>query len=385
VRVHLVEPGGRGGVYQHTVALATELVEAGIEVHLHTAARAETLPVPAPTPSGGLHRHRCFWGLEGIRPRSARRAAVGLLWLAVGVPSCVRHVRPGDVVHLQGRRLFLVLPVAALVSGRRGCVVAWSPHTTFSRSRRPGRGGQPADDALARWMAGLVDVVLVFSDWDRRRALAWGAVAAQVPFPLPVPRPTPAAVAGWRRRWGPGTGPVVVFAGQLRADKGLDTAVRAAAIWGGRARLAVVGEDLGVLGPARRLARELGVDVAWDEGWRPLESFTAALAAADVVVCPYRQASQSGVLALARALGRPTVAADVGGLAELADTLVPADDPGALARAVLGALADDRRREPPAPVPGWAAAAYVRAYRGLGDRAAAPSRSGAAVTRLGRR
>jgi glycosyltransferase involved in cell wall biosynthesis len=96
-------------------------------------------------------------------------------------------------------------------------------------------------------------------------------------------------------------------------------------------------------------------------GFVELPEFMASIAAADVIVCPYDRASQSGVLAVAAALGTPTVATDVGGLAELAGVSVPPDDVPALRRAIDQQLAE--------PQPGHgedldarALSAHLRAY-----------------------
>jgi len=65
---------------------------------------------------------------------------------------------------------------------------------------------------------------------------------------------------------------------------------------------------------------------------------------AGCVALPYRQASQSGVGALAKAHGRPLVASAVGGLPELisdgSGLLVPPEDSSALAQALVAVLAD---------------------------------------------
>ena len=42
--VHLCEPGGRGGIFQHTVAVAEALAGVGVQVVLHTAQDAELRP-----------------------------------------------------------------------------------------------------------------------------------------------------------------------------------------------------------------------------------------------------------------------------------------------------------------------------------------------------
>ena len=70
---------------------------------------------------------------------------------------------------------------------------------------------------------------------------------------------------------------------------------------------------------------------------------------ADLVVLPYREIDQSGVLASALAFGKPIVASAVGGFAELADEhgairTVPPGDPAALREAIDELLRDETRR-----------------------------------------
>jgi glycosyltransferase involved in cell wall biosynthesis len=80
------------------------------------------------------------------------------------------------------------------------------------------------------------------------------------------------------------------------------------------------------------------------------EAIVAALAGADVVVHPSLQEIFPNAVGEAMACGRPVVAADAGGTAELlgeseqAGVLVPPSDPRALAQAVGGLLADPERR-----------------------------------------
>jgi glycosyltransferase involved in cell wall biosynthesis len=66
------------------------------------------------------------------------------------------------------------------------------------------------------------------------------------------------------------------------------------------------------------------------------------LAACDVVVCPYRKNSGSGIAARAIAARRPVVASDQSGfrpfVSDATGALVPEDDPSALAAAVTAVL-----------------------------------------------
>jgi hypothetical protein len=79
--------------------------------------------------------------------------------------------------------------------------------------------------------------------------------------------------------------------------------------------------------------------VAAHVGFVELPAFVAAVAAADVVVVPSALASQSGVLAVARLLGVRTLAANVGGMPELATATFAAGDPSDLDRALDALLA----------------------------------------------
>jgi glycosyltransferase involved in cell wall biosynthesis len=123
----------------------------------------------------------------------------------------------------------------------------------------------------------------------------------------------------------------------------------------------VLGPDRGGWQACEKLARRCGVDVASRIEFVELDDFTAALAAADVVVAPHERASQSGVLSLARHVGVRTVAADVGGLGELADRTFRSGDVDALSRALDAELAKDR--PPPLSLDEQEAlSAHLRAY-----------------------
>ncbi|WP_431284178.1 glycosyltransferase family 4 protein [Humitalea sp. 24SJ18S-53] len=108
----------------------------------------------------------------------------------------------------------------------------------------------------------------------------------------------------------------VVFFGRMRAYKGLDLLRDAWPLVLRRhpdARLRLVGEgDPDSLAPG--LTTLPGVTA--DARWVPEAEMPGLIASAGIVVLPYREASQSGVLPLAIAAGVPVVATRVGGLSE---------------------------------------------------------------------
>jgi glycosyltransferase involved in cell wall biosynthesis len=153
---------------------------------------------------------------------------------------------------------------------------------------------------------------------------------------------TPAGDAAGR-----GDGPLtLLFFGLIRPYKGLHVLLRAmpAALKERSLRLVVAGEFWDTPNAYMRLVRELGIDehVEVRPGYVPDDELVELLAAADLVVAPYRSATQSGTIEMALGAGVPVIASDVGGLADqvragVNGLVVPAGDPEALAAAIVDA------------------------------------------------
>ncbi|WP_377640272.1 glycosyltransferase family 4 protein [Oryzobacter terrae] len=167
----------------------------------------------------------------------------------------------------------------------------------------------------------------------------------------------------------------IALFGRLTPYKGVDLLYAAApavaaAVPG--TRIVVAGEPAaGYVPPTPPAADGLTVDV------RPGYLSTAEVAelcrSSAVVVCPYTDASQSGVVLTAHAFGAPVVATAVGGLPDYVDDgrtglLVPPGDPAALAAALTRCLSE----------PGLA----DELRRGVADLATDGAWSGAAGTLL---
>ncbi len=105
----------------------------------------------------------------------------------------------------------------------------------------------------------------------------------------------------------------------------------------------------GDLGPYLDRIAALG-NIAVENRWIAEDDVPGILGAADLVVLPYTEASQSGVIASAQGLGVPVVATPVGGLAEQikqtgAGIVCDAVAGDSLASAIGGLLADRARYE----------------------------------------
>ena len=338
--IHLVEVGGRGGVYHHTLAVGRALEADGQRVVVHTAEDAEML-------DDGLEKCACMRWSRSL-PTGPRQGWTASRFLTQTVPHLVRTVQPADIVHVQGvfGNQLTAWMIDRLVRAHHR--VAYSPHNTFARSRRR------IDERTIEWMSRRAAVVITFSDDDRRRVLRWGANPIVADLVHHIPTPTEEERADWHQRFS--TRPVALLAGQVRADKRPDVFVDACRRSGVTPAIvgpALDGEHL-VAGDVRR------GDVIRVDGYLPLSSFVAAVAEADVVVATHAVGSVSGPLSFAVELGVRSVAPQIGGLAE-AVTVAAADSTAqGFAGAIQAAL------DLPAPAPRTyerVAADHLAAYR----------------------
>jgi glycosyltransferase involved in cell wall biosynthesis len=338
--IHLFEPSGYGGVFQHTCQLGEGLSRRGRRVVLHTGHEHETVDLD------GVDLCACSWwprsSTGGMRP--LLQAAIGSRLIQRTLPHLLASVPSGGVLHLQGVAAgggLNLITLAAMRLGRRR--VVYSPHDLFSRRGR-------IDGTLLRLALRAPHAIVVHSCADENLLRGHGTRVEYSPLIQLVPKPSDVERLSWRREWrANGAQKVVLFAGFIRPEKRLDVLVESARRWPPDRRLAVVGPDRGGWAHCEHLAKNYHLDISSRLEFVELKEFTAAIAAADLVVVPSELASQSGVLAVARQLRTPTVAADVGGMAELASRTFTAGDAEDLSRAILAELTNGHRPgvEPP--------------------------------------
>ncbi|MGZ4268742.1 MAG: glycosyltransferase [Solirubrobacteraceae bacterium] len=329
MRVHVLDPSAYTPPYDR--ALAAALAAAGADVRLTTSAFTAGDVPPAP----GVAVDEGFYGRV-----PAGRARVGVK-LARHVPAMLRAARvPADVVHFQW---LAVQPVdLALLRAFRAPTVL-TAHDVLPREP-PGRRElmRAAQARLYR----AVDAVVVHSEHGRRRLVDDVGLDPARIHAIPhgvLELPAGGALPHELRDTGE---PVVLLAGLLRAYKGIDVLLEA---WRG-----VTGAQLWIAGLPRMDPGPLRAAAAREASISLVERFVsdaelgALLARADLVVLPYRDIDQSGVLFAALGAGRPLVLSDVGGFPEVAATgaarVVPAGDAGALRTALTGLLGDDVAR-----------------------------------------
>jgi glycosyltransferase involved in cell wall biosynthesis len=337
VRVDVVDPSAFTPPYDH--ALCAALARAGADVRLQTS-RFGYGPVPAP--DGYARVERFYRRLPRPRGGLAGRARFGAK-LAQHVPDMLAYRRAAaaaDVVHFQW---LTVQPVDVRLLPRARPVVL-TAHDVLPRE--PRRGQLAAQRRLYR----QVDAIVVHSEHGRARlvdvlgiderkvtVIPHGAFTHLLDVPGERPLPAPLAAVD---------GPVVLFFGLLRPYKGLDVLLDA---WRAAGDL---GAELGSVGMPRMDVGALRAgappNVRWISRFVTDDEVAAYFRRADLVVLPYREIDQSGVLFTAMAFGAPLLLSAVGGFAEVAAdgaaALVAPGDAGALAGELRRLLGDDGAR-----------------------------------------
>ena len=330
MRVHLVDPAAFTPPYDH--ALSAALAAAGADVTLVTGPFAHGA---VPRMGGYAVDERFYrWSPSGRARRPAR--------LAQHVPDMLRYRRAAaraslDVVHFQW---LPVQPVDVhLLPDVHPRVL--TAHDVLPREPRPGQL-----DAQRR-LYERMDGVVVHSEHGRGRLVetlgvdpAKVEVIAHGAFDhltrLPDEASLPAELAAVDK-------PVALLFGLVRPYKGLDVLLQA---WEGveDAELWVVGRPFGVDLPENPPPGVRFVPRFVDDREIP-----ALFRRADLVVLPYREIDQSGVLFTALAFGKPLILSAVGGFPEVAAhgaaELVPPGDAAALHTTLTSLLSDVDRRE----------------------------------------
>ncbi|HZV72544.1 MAG TPA: glycosyltransferase family 4 protein [Conexibacter sp.] len=361
LNVHVIDPSAFTPPYDH--ALCAALARAGADVELVTSRFAYG---DVPRADGYAVREAFYRWAPGAAGSHVRRAAK----LAQHAPDMLRYAaargtRAADVLHFQWLTvppLDVRLPPLALATtrfargARRRPPLVLTAHDVLPREPRAGQL------RAQRRLYEQVDAVVVHSehgaarlrdelgiDPARVQVIPHGAFvhfaelppaapsgAAQPSGPTAVPLPPDLAAV---------ERPVVLCFGLVRPYKGVDVLLEA---WRGieDAELWIVGLPKTDLAPLRAAAppgvRFVPRFVADDE-------IPAFFRRADLVVLPYREIDQSGVLFTALAFGSPLLLSAVGGFPEVAATgaaeLVPPGDAATLHAALRRLLADPAARE----------------------------------------
>ncbi len=225
------------------------------------------------------------------------------------------------------RLLFICHNVLPHEAGRLGFLLPWLTRLTLA----PGDGfilhAQSDEQILRRLLPQAVCRVTPIPTYA-----ALGEQAQNLPVALPDDRP------------------LLLFAGFVRPYKGLDVLLEAMplALAQRPLHLLVAGEFWQGTAQYQEQVNRLNIQPAvtlLDE-YLPDEVLAACIRRADVVVLPYRSATQSAVVQVAFGHGKPVITTSVGGLGEVVEhertgLVVAPEDPAALAAAIERFFAED--------------------------------------------
>ena len=334
MRVHIVDPSAFTPPYDH--ALCAALAAAGADVELYTS-RFAYGPVAAPH---GYARSELFYrAASHVGDMRLRRTVK----LAEHVPDMLRYrgrARAADVVHFQWLTVQHIdghlLPARHTPAGARRPRVL-TAHDILPREARPGQR------EAQRRLYEHFDAIVVHSEHGRVRLIDELDVDGERVHVIAHGAFEHLAAGG------PGAGvsppfdtdlPVVLCFGLMRPYKGIDLLLEA---WRG-----IDGAELWIAGAPRMDIAALRS--AAPPGVRFVPRFItdtelpAFFQRADLVVLPYREIDQSGVLFTALAFGKPLLLSDVGGFPEVAAQgaarTFPAGDAAALNAALRELVAD---------------------------------------------
>lgn len=338
MRLQVVDPPAYTPPYDRSLCAA--LAAAGAEVELLTS---RFLHGPAPDLDGfavteHFYRGSAHRGLGAVGRKPQK--VIEHVW---DMHRLRNRTAGTDVVHYQW--LDLAILDWLLVPPRRPRVL--TAHGTL-RGGRPGWGARRVYDRM--------DAVIALSEYgatklrdqagvseDRVRVIPHGPLDYLTR--IPAPAPLPAELDGGDR-------PVVLFFGIVRPYKGVDVLLDAFRELGSAdAELWIVGRTLDVdAAELHARAGRASATIRFVSRFIDDREIPALFERADLVVLPYREAEQSGVLYLALAFGKPIVMSAVGGFPEVAahgaGRLVPPGDSQLLAATLGDLLAQpEQRRE----------------------------------------
>jgi glycosyltransferase involved in cell wall biosynthesis/SAM-dependent methyltransferase len=366
VRIAVVGPTHplKGGVAQHTTALASRLAAAGHEVELVSWSRqyprllypGQTTVAEPELPPFEPTSRRLAWNRPDSWVSEARRLRnVDLVVFSQVIPAQVP--------------IFLIMMRAVRTGSPRIAVVC---HNVLPHER--GRG----DAALVSRLLDAADLVLTHSPEQAELARTLTLRPVRM-APLP-----PALPPGFvRRQPEPGTHRRLLFFGMVRPYKGVDVLLDALADGPPDVHLRIAGEVWGGTSAIEDQCRRLRITdrVEIRAHYVPAGDVPELFADVDALVLPYRSATGSQAVAVGFEFGVPVIVTRAGHLADdvrdgIDGLVVEPGDAGSLAAALRRFYADDNPQRmraavrPTAPEPMWRA--YLDALLGSLPSAGAP-------------
>ena len=339
-RVVIIGPGYplRGGLATFDQRLAREFIHEGFECPIYSfSLQYPDFLFP------GTTQYSTDPPPEGLTILSRINSIQPLNWIAVG--NELRRLRPDLIVvrywlPLMGPALGTIL--RRVRRNRHTRIIAITDNV-IPHEKRPG------DTPFTRYFLKACDAYITMSEkvMTDLRTFQPTKPARQVAHPLydnfgePITREAAREHLRDKRIDIKDGDRILLFFGFIRKYKGLDIALEAMAdprIKDMGIRLLVAGEFYEDAEPYKELIARLGIEdrLILRTDFIPDSEVRDYLCAADAVIQPYRNATQSGVTPLAYHFEKPMIVSNVGGL----PALVPHEEVGLVAEPEPGAMSD---------------------------------------------
>ena len=330
LRILFIAPAPRAGTVQYTHNLANALVERGHRVTLVTGIGFELADYP--------RKYTALEVFDRYRPRPLRLCR--FIW------HCLTF-RP-EIIHLQGAQhpaLYILLWAMLRLLGSASFV--YTPQDVLPNSLRP------YHIRAFRFLYARMRHVFLNAKQNEPLVIEHFAVPHDRITVLPI-----ADLTAFVREHVAGEPPdipaasrVVLCFGLIEPRKGIHTLLSAAPEVLRQvpdALLLIVGKPLMDIAPLQRQLTDLGLQerVRLVPQYVSFAQMAGYFTAARLLVLPYENGWNSGVLASAFGFGKPVIATRVGGFDEVVSDestglLVPPKDPAVLAQAIVRLLRDD--------------------------------------------
>jgi len=330
LRILFITPPPRAGTLQYTHNLANALVQRGHRVTLVTGMGFELADYP--------RSYEALEVFDRYRPRPLRLCR--FLW------HCLTF-RP-QIIHLQGAQhpaaYILLWAMLRLFSNAS---FVYSPHDVWSNSPRS------YHIRAFRFFYARMRHVFMMAKRNAELVIEYFHVPRERITVVPLGDNTAFAredITAEFPEIPPGKKVVLCF-GLIEPRKGIGTLVSAAPEvlrQVPNALLMIVGKPLMDIAPLQRQLTELGLQecVRLVPRYVSFAQMAGYFTAARLLVLPYEEGWNSGVIASAFGFGKPVITTQVGGFAEVVThestgLLVPPKDPAALAQAIVRLLSDE--------------------------------------------
>ncbi len=316
MKVALVSLARRGGMVHFQAELANALLPITPTVVLTSKA------APAYLYSETLPRISLDTGASPLG--SAVRAANPVMWTRLWLELRAAGV---DLIHIVGAHEWN--PILALLANLAGTPLVYTVHDPVAHA------GAPARMRISDWLTTrLAQAIVALTQRGRRDLTSNGLPQTKIHY---IPHGAYSFFTRWRRV-GARSEKLLLYFGRIEPYKGLEVLLAAFSSlrhvlpgW----RLMVAGS-----GPLPEAFRRTALpEVELLNRYIADQEVATLMQRARIVVLPYTQATQSGVIATAYAFGRPVITTKVGGLSEMVipgktGLLVRPNDIHALAAAV---------------------------------------------------